>query len=905
MTRLSLNQLLRAIPFAFIYLILSLSANSQTVTLEKSIKIPEFRGKARELVEMVGKEEEIVFSYTNEINLSYDVAFTTSEITLKEFLDTLFNNQSIGYKVIGSKVILFPSDKTEPKPTESKKVLRQTVRGTIYDFDTKIPLIGVTVTIPDSDPIVGTSTDAQGSFRIENVPIGRINLHVSYIGYENIAIPNIEVNSAKEVILNLEMHESSVKLDEVVVKSGKKKGEALNELSLLSSRSISVEETKRYTAGMDDPARMVTSYAGVTASDGGSDIIVRGNSPKYMQWYLDGVEITSPYHMDDQNATVGTLTVLNKSLMGTSDFYTGAFSPEYGNVLSNIMNLRLRTGNNEKFEATLGIGLMGTDLTIEGPFKKGYKGSYLINYRYSTATLINDLGLLGEIDAIVNYQDATFKAVLPTKKAGTFSIFGVGGLSGFAFENLTPGGISTPGLESNASILKDYDKGANLSNLAVTNTKTISENSYVKTSLSYSANGINDDLFEKKMLGTIDGQDITGGRTQIFNSRIRNSAYRAAMTYHSRINSRNRIQIGTRVTHHNSIYRQNLLLDSIGAMVNITDFNKSFQTLNNFISWKFNLNHRLSFVSGLHNMNMFHNSKSTLEPRVALSWMFNENSSLHAGYGKHSRAESLHNYFVKIPEPDGSYTEPNKNLDLLKADHFVLGYQKHFTDLLVAKLEVYYQHLYNLPVENNDTSYYATINEGLDYRYVPLVNKGIGRNYGVEFTLERFFDKDFYLVFNSSLYESKYKSLEGIWRNTRYNGNYIVNLLGGKEFKEMGRKNNNILAINVKALFAGAQRYIPLLRDSEGNVAADPGNNRYWDYDKAYDNELVHVYNLNISISYKINRLKATHEIFLDLMNIVNSDAKLFEYYDDSKPGKVGYGEQMFFLPNIMYRVYF
>jgi hypothetical protein len=904
MKSLYFSQPLISGPFAFIFLLITFTSYTQPLSFDKEITTPDFRGKAKDLIETIGKAEGFIFSYTDEVQLDYQVATINAEVTLKVFLDNLFDKQPIEYKLIGDKIILIPAQDYSPDQSGSA-ILRQTIRGTIHDSDTKIPLIGVTVIIPNSNPITGATTDVQGRFRLENVSVGRINLQFSFIGYETIVIPNVEVNSAKEVVLNLEMRLSSVSLDEVVITSDRKRGEALNELSILSSRSISVEETKRYTAGMDDPARMVTSYAGVTASDGGSDIIVRGNSPKYMQWHLDGVEITSPYHMDDQNAAIGTLTVLNKSLMGTSDFYTGAFSPEYGNVLSNVMNMRLRTGNNEKFEAAFGLGLLGTDLSVEGPFKKGYQGSFLLNYRYSSVALINDLGLLGDIEGVVNYQDATVKMVFPTKHAGTFSIFGVGGLSGFSFNDLAPSGLSTPGMARDVSVLKDYDKRANLSNLAITHTKTLSGTSYINSSLSFSSNGMNDELFEKRIIATTGDIDIHGSRLQTFDSRIRNSAYRAALTYHNRINARSRIQIGTRITHQTSNYKQDFFIDSIGATVNVTNFNKSFRTINNFITWRYNLNHRLAFVSGFHHLNMFFSSKSTLEPRLALSYKLNDNNTIHAGYGKHSRAESLHNYFVKIPLPDGSHTEPNRNLDLLKADHYVMGYQKHFTSLLTAKLELYYQHLYNLPVENSDTSYYATINEGIDYRYVPLVSQGVGRNYGVEFTLERFFDNNYYLVFNSSLYESKYKSLEGIWRNTRYNGNYIVNLLAGKEFRNIGKKPNNILAVNAKAYFGGAQRYIPLLRDAQGNVAVDTENNLYWDFSRAYDNNLVHVYNLNLSVSYKINRRNTTHEIFLDLMNIVNSNANLSEYHDESKPGKVGYIEQMFFLPNIMYRVYF
>ena len=426
--------------------------------------------------------------------------------------------------------------------------------------------------------------------------------------------------------------------------------------------------------------------------------------------------------------------------------------------------------------------------------------------------------------------------------------------------------------------------------------------------MSYSANGFDDDIYEKNSINTnLLGleYDSVSNRVQTYSSKIANSSYRGAIRYNNRINPRNKIILGTKYTLRFSNYNQYAYNDNSETLVNVTDFNNNVSAINNFISWKFSLTDKISFVSGLHNSNVLLNKKNTLEPRLAVNWAINNSSSIRAGYGKHSTTESVHNYFTKVHLPNGSYTEPNKNLDLLMADHYVFSLQKRFAENLLAKIEIYYQHLYNLPVENNDTSYYATINEGTNYRYVPLVNQGVGKNYGLEFTLERFFDNDYYVLFNSSLYESKYKTLEGVWRNTMYNGNYIINLLYGKEFKNLGKKQNKILAINAKAFFGGGQRYIPLLRDEQGNVAVDPENNMYWDYEKAFDNKLVHVYNVNLSISYKINRLKSTHEIFLDLMNIVKSDAHLSEYYDESQPNKIGYGKQMMFLPNIMYRLYF
>ena len=258
-----------------------------------------------------------------------------------------------------------------------------------------------------------------------------------------------------------------------------------------------------------------------------------------------------------------------------------------------------------------------------------------------------------------------------------------------------------------------------------------------------------------------------------------------------------------------------------------------------------------------------------------------------AGYGKHSTMESVHNYFTKIRQNDGSIIEPNKNLDLLKAHHFVIGYENRFTENLRTKIEIYYQHLYDIPVENSYTSYYSTINEGVDYKYVQLVNKGIGKNYGIEFTLERFFNNDYYYLLNVSLFNSKDKALDGVWRNTQYNSNYLVNILFGKEFKNLGNNQNQTLSINAKVFFGGGKKYIPLLRDTQGIVEVNPSTNTYWDYSKAYENKIDNLYQINLSVSYKYNTYGTTHEIFLDLMNITDNKGRISEYYDDNKPDKV------------------
>jgi hypothetical protein len=788
--------------------------------------------------------------------------------------------------------------------------LTQTVRGTILDADSKMSLIGAEIRVLGSDPLIGTVTDVSGNFRLENIPVGRVSLLLSYLGYQKATVSNIIVNSGKEVVLDLSMQESIVKMNEFVVRAYENKGEALNEMSVVSTRSISLEESKRYAGGFDDPSKILSNFAGVTSSqDGNNDIIVRGNSPKYMLWRLEGAEITNPNHFADQNGVAGGISALNNNLLATSDFATGAFAPEYGNVLSGVYDVKLRTGNNEKREITAGVGILGMDVAVEGPLKKGYGGSYLFNYRYSTISLVDNLGLV-DVGGVPKFQDMAFKVVLPTKKSGTFSLFGLGGKSGIELKDITPAIWETPtdnGLKKDIS--EDLVKDTYLANAGINHALTINSKSFLQTSLSFAVEGLNDEIYESHIIERIDssGQTVndTLGRSLNFNAELKKSIYRGGLKYNYKVNAKSNLQIGSKFSLFSYESAQSMFDDNETNKTSLVDFNENMGVVNNFISWKYRLNEDVTVVSGFHNMNVLYTKESTLEPRIAVRWKPSNISSFNLGYGNHSKMESVHNYFTKVPDANGNITEPNKDLGLLKAHHFVAGYEHRLSENLRAKVEVYYQYLYNLPVENNDSSYYSSINEGLDYRYVDLVNEGTGENYGVELTLERFFNKNYYFLINTSLYSSTYKSLEGVKRNTAYNGNYLFNLLAGKEFVELGKNKNQTLAINAKLFYGGGKKIISLLRDGNGDLAVDPEKNEYWDYGKAYEDKIEDAFQMTLSASYKFNRKKATHEIFVNLENLTNHIGKINEFYDENEPNNIGYTTQFGFFPNVMYRVYF
>lgn len=495
--------------------------------------------------------------------------------------------------------------------------LNQTVRGKITDLDSQLPLIGATVLLLETDLPIGAITDVQGNFRLENVPLGRVNLQLSYLGYELKVISNIVVNSGKEVVLDLTMQESAVKMEEIVVTANKNRGEALNDMAMISARSVSPEQTSRFAGSFNDPSRIISNFAGVTATqDGSNDIIVRGNAPKYVQWRLEGMPITNPNHFADQSAVGGSISTLNNNLLATSDFYTGAFAPEFGDVLSGVYDVKLRAGNNEQTESVFGFGLLGTDLTMEGPLKKGYGGSYLVNYRYSTVALIADMGLV-DVPGIPKFQDGAFKFLLPAGKWGTFSLFGLGGYSGFLFEDITPSLWETPGNRGLLTeISEDFKKRSFLLNVGINHTLTLSPSSYLNTTLGYSLEGIEDNIFERRLIKIYDEEgvflrDSSSTRQVNFQGDLHRSTFRAATNYNHKLNARSKLQGGTTFTFSQLDFAQSQFTETPADRATLVDFDNSIATLRNFVSWKYQASESFTLVTGLHNMNVL----STLNGR--------------------------------------------------------------------------------------------------------------------------------------------------------------------------------------------------------------------------------------------------------------------------------------------------
>ncbi len=310
------------------------------------------------------------------------------------------------------------------------KAQTQVVKGTILDKEAEYPLIGATVIIADTNPILGGVTDIDGIYRIGNVPIGRQTLIVQYVGYKSITIPNVLVTSGKEVIVDATLEESVQKMEEVVVTADTDKDIPVNELAKVSARTFSTEEVLRYSGGRNDVARLTSNFAGVsTPDDSRNDIVVRGNSPTALLWKVEGIPMANVNHFATLGTTGGPVSALNTNLLSTSDFLTGAFPAEYGNAIGAAFDINFRNGNSDTHEFTAQVGAFtGIEVLAEGPLSQAKNSSFLVSYRYGIARFATPGTSASPI-----YQDLAFKLNFKKTPVGKLSFFGIGGLSQIDF----------------------------------------------------------------------------------------------------------------------------------------------------------------------------------------------------------------------------------------------------------------------------------------------------------------------------------------------------------------------------------------------------------------------------------------------------------------------------------------
>jgi TonB dependent receptor/CarboxypepD_reg-like domain/TonB-dependent Receptor Plug Domain len=770
------------------------------------------------------------------------------------------------------------------------------IKGKVIDKQSEKPLAGASVELVNSAGNTVT-TDADGNFRLSNVPLGRQVVRISFVGYENISIPDIDVTSGKDNILTVAIAEKFSALEEVVVKAGTSKAKAINKMAAVSVRQFSAEEAIRYAGGRSDVARLASNFAGVaTADDSRNDIVVRGNSPSGLLWRLEGIPIPSPNHFGTLGTTGSPVSALNPNILANSDFITSAFPAEYGNAIGGVFDLGFRKGNTEKYEYSLGLAAFpGIEFMAEGPFMKKKGGSFVVAARYG---VVGILGLAGTA-AVPNYNDLSFNVDFGKSKLGNFSLFGIFGSSDIDF-------IGKDIDSADLFAAKDEDAYAksNFNAFGLKHTLNISKNSYLKTSIGSSSATSTyeaDRYFnfrttnEKKLKFT----DVDNTESRVTFSTLFNSKISKKFTFRSGLLVEG---FSLKATLTDRDRQRDTDGDGYPDFVNLINTDGNYTVVQPYAQAQIRLSEKLTLNAGLHGQYFSVNEDFVVEPRASLTYALTPKISVNAGYGVHHQNVAAPILFLN--EKIGSnLVQTNKNLDLVRSQHYVIGYDVRFSEKWRAKVELYYQSIDKAAVERTKTGY-SSLTEGASFTYstdkTSLVSNGKGSNSGLEITLEKFFSKGYHALFTSSFFESKYKGSDGVERNSPFNNGYVVNALGGKEFK-IGKTRKNIFSINTKLTTAGGRYYTPV------NLAASRvAGYEIRDDSKPFSEQYDAYFRLDLKLGVKFNsnRKKVSHSFYVDFQNVTDNENVFTRDYN-RLTGAVNQKDQLGFQPDFGYRLNF
>ncbi|NNF02038.1 MAG: TonB-dependent receptor, partial [Bacteroidia bacterium] len=640
----------------------------------------------------------------------------------------------------------------------------QVLDGKLIDQFSKQGVADANISPKTTDTLYYTTSDGDGNFNFLDLRPGRYTITVSHVSYFPVVKNEILIRKNLNKTVNILMNYSSNPLLEVEITEERTISNA-KFIEPNSVHQLSVERTNRVAANYNDPARLATSYAGVVSDhDQGNNISVRGNSPNGLLWKLEGLEIVNPNHLtnagtfsDRLSLNGGGVNILSSQLLDDSRLLSGAWSSEHGNAMSGVFDIHLRPGRKAGPAYTLQAGLLGIDLSTEGPFNSNKNSSYLINYRYSTVGLLGLMGVdLG--DEEITFQDLSFNLELPTKKAGHFTLFGLTGISSNDF-SAKEDSVDWEFEKDRYDINYESKMGA----VGLTHDLAIVEKLSLSTTLL--ASGISGSRFADRF-----NEDLSKARLQ---SDVQEQLKLAAKTKIStQLHKAHQLQIGIALQHQEYNYS--------GTDISLSGNKSTFlaegsaQLYQPYASWTWQISSSVIFNAGLHSMYYTLNESSVVEPRLSLNLKLHPKHILKIAYGMHSQLQLPGTYFTVFRDSLGNTSKPNTDLGFSRSTHYIIGLHDDIGKGWTVNTELYYQDLFDVPVSNDPNSTFSTINLIEGYVNDTLVGIGTGKNYGIEITIDKKLIKEYYLQFSSSFYNSTYEALDGVERDSRFNGNYVI-----------------------------------------------------------------------------------------------------------------------------------
>lgn len=784
----------------------------------------------------------------------------------------------------------------------------QVIRGQIVDAQSMAPVKQAIIEILNHSPRKVAYTDHNGYFRMDAVPIGRHKIVIRHALYEPMMLNGLQITSGKQISLVLKMEEV------VAPASAETYGEErpiltlqdapINDMALTNVRSFMMEEVVRFAGDRLDPARLAGNYAGIHSEDDHNNhLVIRGNTPTGMQWRLEGLPIPNPNHLGGFHSTGGQYNILNPNTLSNSEILLGAFPAEYGNALSGIFDVHLRKGNTETPEYLLQYSsVTGAEAMIEGPVgKRG--ASFMIDYRHSLFNPISyqlDKALGASVtppQAAPNFQDATFRLDLAKGKWGELHFFGLGGVAR-QFMNGTDSSLAAQDQYIHLNETEQFNSIMGL--VGLHHRVQAGRQGYWQSSIALSHFSFQEQrrYINPQTQDTTALQSVNDAKTNV----IINSFL------HQKLSKKLALRMGVQAELYDVRIDQLEPADEFG---HLQDSSRSqlyhsqnqalFGLMSTYGQVLYKPTHNLKFNIGLRGQYLSYNQDWTVEPRISGWWAFMPRHILTAGYGLHSKMQPLELYLHQHTNEWGQSTQYNRNLGFTRAHHLVGGYNFLINDNWRFRVEGYYQKFFAVPIDSIDRNFsmlnYGSINS-LPH-YDGLYNGGEGVKQGVEFTLEKFFSKGYYLIATASRLKTSFTAHAQGSRESIFGDGYIMHLLAGREIK-LGPRRLNRLTLDFKLAHNDGERILAI--DTAASAALQTSVYRESeDFQRLPDYLRV---DFKVGIILNDERRKIAHQFFVDVLNVFNQKNAVSHYFDRSTQSV----ERRYGLPiylDLLYRVRF
>ena len=649
--------------------------------------------------------------------------------------------------------------------------------------------------------------------------------------------------------------------------------------------TLTIDDVLKLPATFFDPARLAQSYAGIAnTNDQANGISIRGTNPRFMKWYMEGVEIVNPNHLsnagtlsDRPTSNAGGVNILSAQLLNTTQLYKSNYPNMFSNALSGVMSMSLRPGSFQKNKHFAQIGLIGLEVGSEGPLNKEQTASYLVNYRYSTVGLLSAAGVDFGGESI-SFQDISYNFSFLTKK-GILKFFGVAGYS----ENIFRGkqSVLERVVEKDRFNIDFHNKMATVGlSLAVKESKAVRYN----TSLVFSGR----DISRETRLASDLSMDISP--VEFFEKELKlGLQYNLFYT----LNSGAEIQMGLQIS--NTVFEEKELFEDIVFFGPIESnywqpsMHVQYQT-SAAKSGQFGIGARVKGVL----FNELENQEITIEPNLNYSYLFNRTNRITFTAGLYSQVNPYDLYFFGS---NNTTSVLSPELKQSKSANFVLSNQKKWSNKLSLTSELFYHYLYDIPITRFDE--YSLLNEDDVNGVFQVENQGYGRSYGLEIGIDKKEINGLYYLVNGTLYDSKFKRSDGKWADTKFNGRYIFNTTIGKSWdKNLDNKSRNF-GINFRVNYLGSlrEKSINIERSNDFRTTIFWGNS-------PYERNASDYFRTDLSIYVVNKKEKFTSRLSLDIQNVLNRRNEGFAYYDPLLQ-RIERQQQLGILPVLNYRISF